>query len=187
MAQVVRFLSDKLTQSNDITIRTAERDGGGAFALFERPDGCYLGVAKPSSDFPRLNVDRDGAGDAMLTLDMGELSSGIKVLLASAPKGHESVTFSYGQETGAVSISMPSEAGGTDEFPLANAKVSQGENFDVDFTVDYPYLLGITDSFGLESADFAINKRGRGGFLSFKHSDEGEEANTYFTVVVWRT
>jgi len=186
---VTKFLSDKHTMAQDVIVKVAERsaeEGGGAFALFERPD-AYLGVSKPSSEFPRLNVNRDEEVECSLTLDMAELDSGIKILQASAPKGHESVTFTYAQETGIVSISMPSEAGGTDDFPLSLAKVTGGENFDVDFTVDYPYMMSIVDSFGLEQAEFAVKKRGRGGYVSFKHEDEGESANSYFAVVVWRT
>ena len=118
-----------------------------------------------------------------MDLDRDEFSAGIAVLLASAPKGHESVTFSCG--SGGITISMPSEAGGVDEYPLSLATL-KGE-FDSQFTIDFPYLLGISDTFGLSTLSLGINERGRGGFVSFRSEDEGEAANKYYTVIVWRT
>lgn len=191
VGSVLRFLGDKVTQEGEIEILQAERsfeDGGGAFATFLRKDGSYLGVTRPTSKFPTLNVDREAKNDATMLVDVAELNAGVSVLLASAPKGHEAITFSYDNDSDKVSISMPCEAGGTDTYPLALTKVTDGsENFDSAFTVDYPYIVGIASSFGLEQIEFGIAKRGRGGFISSAHSDEGEDGNSYFSVVVWRT
>ena len=186
VGSVISFLTNSGTQGNDIIIREASRpleDGGGSCAIFTRPDGCYVGVTRPTSQFPKLDVDREADDDATLTLDKDELNAGLAVLLASAPKGHESVSF--GCEEGKVYISMPCEAGGSDEYPLSLASLSG--SLDQDFTIDFPYLQGISDTFGLSKIDLGINKRGRGGFVSFRSADEGENGNKYYTVIVWRT
>ena len=191
VASVLKYLGDKETQEGDLEVLQAERsfeDGGGAFAIFKRVDSAYLGVTRPTSQFPKLNVDRDAKNDAVLAVDVEELNAGVSVLLASAPKGHEAVTFSYDADSDKVSISMPCEAGGTDTYPLALTKVTEGaENFDVPFTVDYPYIVGIASSYGLDQIEFGVCKRGRGGYISSAHSDEGADGNRYFSVVVWRT
>jgi hypothetical protein len=188
---VIRFLNDKHTQENDVTIKEAERafeDGGGAFAVFERADGSYVGVNRPTSKFPTLNMDKDAVGDAQLDLDRAEFESAVAVLLAGAPKGHEAVTFSYDEKTLTVSISMPCEAGGTDTYPLTLAKVTEKNGkFDTAFTVDYPYIKGISTVFGLDHLSLVIKKHGRGGYVAFRHEDEGPTPNKYTSVLVWRT
>jgi len=188
VGSLITFLGNAGTQGSDIIIREASRsmeEGGGSCAIFARPDGCYVGVTRPTSQFPKLDVDREAVDDATLSLDKDELNAGLAVLLASAPKGHESVTFRCDGESGNVYISMPCEAGGSDEYPLSLASVKG--DFDQDFTIDFPYLQGISDTFGLSTLDLGINKRGRGGFVSFRSSDEGESGNKYYTVIVWRT
>jgi len=67
------------------------------------------------------------------------------------------------------------------------ARVEGGENLDVDFTVDYPYISGIGSTFKLDTLDFGVFKRGRGGYISFSSKDEEENGNKYFSVVLWRT
>jgi DNA polymerase III sliding clamp (beta) subunit (PCNA family) len=190
---VIRFLSEKTTQENPIEIKQAERSddaGGGACALFVRPDGSYVGVTRPSSSFPTLNVDRDAEDQVRLTLSREEFNAAIDVLLAGAPKDHESVTFIYDNDAKTVHLSMPCEAGDVDDYPLSTAKVSNGDEWNADFTIDYAYLKGIADTFNLSEIDLGITERGRGGFVSFRHTDgeEGDtEANNYYSVIVWRT
>lgn len=188
---VISFLNDKTTQENDITILEAERsfeEGGGAFAIFERADGSYIGVNRPTSKFPTLNMDKDAVGDALLELDRAEFENAIAVLSAGAPKGHEAITFSYDEKSNTVSLSMPCEAGGTDDFPLTLAKVTEKNGkFDTAFTVDYPYIKGISSVFGLDQLSFTIKKHGRGGYIAFRHEGEGSRPNKYTSVLVWRT
>ena len=186
VGSVIRFLDDKETAGRDVIIRSACRtpeDGGGACAVFIRPDGCYVGVTRPTSQFPKLDVNRDAEDEALLKIDKDEFNAGISVLLASAPKGHESVTFKCSSDQ--VSLSMPSEAGGRDEYPLSLASLTGGEEYE--FTIDFPYLQGIAETFGLDSLSLGLNRRGRGGFVAFRSEDEGENANCYYTVIVWRT
>jgi len=188
---VIRFLNEKHTQENDVTVKEAERsfeDGGGAFAVFERADGSYVGVNRPTSKFPTLNMDKDAVGDAQLDLDRSEFESAVAVLLSGAPKGHESITFSYDEKTRTVSISMPCEAGGTDTYPLTLAKVTdKNGKFDTAFTVDYSYIKGISQVFGLDLLSLTLKKHGRGGYVAFRHEDDGANPNKYTSVLVWRT
>ena len=185
---VSKFLSEK--GLDEVSVNTSERsadDGGGACVIFKKPTGHYLGVTKPTSKFPTLSVDPNKAPDSTIDLDMNELSAAISVLSASAPKGHESITFRYDNENEKVVLSMPSEAGGKDEYPLSLATVENGDNFDGEFTIDYSYLKGIVSTFSLEKVELGVNKRGRGGFTSFKYSDtDTEDSNKYFSVIVWK-
>ena len=185
---VSKFLSDK--EIDEINVKTAERsseDGGGACVVFEKATGHYLGVTKPTSKFPTLQIDPNKEPDSTIDLDMDEVNAAVSVLQASAPKGHESITFRYDDDSEKVVLSMPSEAGGNDEYPLSLASVDKGENFDTEFTIDYGYLKGIVNTFALEKVELGVNKRGRGGFTSFKYADsDTENSNKYFSVIVWR-
>lgn len=187
-----KFLGLKQTQESDVEIKEASRpdaDGGGACALFFRPDGCYLGVTRPTTKFPKLTVDRAAVDDATLKVNRKEFNSAVSVLSAGAPKNHESVTFNFDKKTSMVSLSMPCEAGGTDDYPLTLASVENPEKFASPFTVDFPYIKGVADAFGLDDMKFGVNARGEGGFISFRHSDEdpNSKGNRYFGVIVWRT
>jgi DNA polymerase III sliding clamp (beta) subunit (PCNA family) len=187
VAAVVRFLNEKSTvEGGLVSVRFAERsseEGGGGHCTFLRSDGAYLGVARPSADFPVLRVDRNEKSQAQFVLDCEEFNRAIAVLSAGAPKGHQSVTFS--QSEGVISLSMPCEAGGEDEYPLALAKLKEGSNWEASFTVDYHYIKGIADTFGLDTIEFGASKKGSGGYISFKQNEEG--GNNYYTVIVWRS
>lgn len=195
VGSIVKFLSEKNTREDSVTIKEAERPleaGGGACALFERPDGSYVGVTKPTSSFPVLNADRNAESDCTMTLDRAEFSSAVDVLSAGAPKNHGSVSFLCDNQTSTVTLSMPCEAGGSDEFPLLLAKVTGGDKFTAPlaFTVDFSFIQGIGDTFGLDNLEFGVTKFGRGGFISFRYTDPSEKADTgnrYFSVIVWRT
>ena len=133
-------------------------------------------------------MDPTAEPDSLIDLDMGEVNAAISVLSASAPKGHEQITFRYDDDSEKVVLSMPSEAGGNDEYPLSLATVENGENFDTEFTIDYTYLNGIVNVFSLDKIELGVNKRGRGGFASFKYSEaDTDTSNKYFSVIVWRT
>ncbi len=185
---VSKFLSDK--EIDEITVNTAERsaeDGGGACVIFKKETGHYLGVTKPTSKFPALSVDPNKDPDSVIDLDMTEVNAAISVLSASAPKGYESLTFRYDGDAEKVVLSMPSEAGGNDEYPLSLATVENGANFDTAFTIDYAYLKGIVSTFSLEKVELGVNKRGRGGFTSFKYADaDSDTSNKYYSVIVWK-
>jgi hypothetical protein len=190
---VLRFLSEKRTQEAAvIEVIQAERpfeDGGGACMVLKRPDdGAYIGVTRPTASFPTLNVDRDEKDQSILKFSREEFNSAIAVLLAGAPVNHPSVTFRYDEKNG-VSLAMPCEAGGEDDFPLESAEVMNGENWDTEFVIDYAYIKGIADTFNLDQIEVGVNKRGRGGFVSFRHSDVEEDGkgNDYFSVIVWRS
>ena len=192
VSTVVRFLSHKQTTSSMVELFEAERskeDGGGSCAIMVRGDGSYLGITRPVVEFPSLNVDRESDAPVKITLDRNEFGAALAVLSAGAPKGHESVTFHYDQEEKALSVSMPCEAGGDNKYPLMLAQVEGGDEFDTEFTVDHPYITGIGNTFKLDTLEFGVFKRGRGGYISFSTEDEDESGNgnRYFSVVVWRT
>jgi len=190
---VIKFLTSN-NPSDKVTIKHAERpleDGGGANCTFWKEDKSFLGITQPTSKLPALNVDREAVDDVTLRLDREEFKAAVSVLSAGAPKGHESVTFSFNPKEGpegTVHVSMPCEAGGSDDYPLSLAKVLNGDKWDSEFTIDTRYIQGIGDTFGLDTLEFGITKRGRGGFVSFRYKDVDEEVgNDYYSVVVWRT
>jgi hypothetical protein len=194
---LTRFLADKTTMENEVTISEAERafeEGGGACAVFKRPDGAYLGVTRPTSNFPTLTVDREAPDGSTVQISREEFNRAIAVLLAGAPNGHDTVTFRYNAEKQSVSLVMPCVAGGEDEYALESAEceICKGEDESQDgswteFTIDYTYINGIANTFSLDTLTLGVNRRERGGFVTFRHSDEGEDGNSYFSVIVWRT
>jgi len=87
-----------------------------------------------------------------------------------------------------VILSMSSEAGGDDEYPVPCSSLENADVFSEEgFVVDYSYLLGIIDHFGLGDLNLGVNRRGKGGFVAFRHAETfGSTDSNYHTVVVWR-
>ncbi len=187
---VLKFLSDKVTQESDVSVKRASRpdgSGGGAASIFLRPDGSYIGVSRPTVAMPKLPVAVEES-DTTLTIDVTEFNGAVDVLLASAPKGHAAVSFSTGEE-GTLYLAMPSEAGGKDEYPMIQS-VASGFGEGLSFTMDYSYVGNIADMFDLDSVSFGVHERGRGGYVSFAYEDEGateDSGNHYYTVIVWHS
>lgn len=195
LSLVSKFLH--LKGSSDIEIKQAARipeAGGGSCAFFVRQDGSYLGVTCPVLEFPKLEVNQDDPSDFSLSLDLSEFNAALSSLLAGAPKGHHTVTFSLHKESGLPCLSMPCEAGGDVEHPLSNSTVTNPEKFDTPFTIISSYLNSVFSSFSRASSDktdrieFGVTKKGRGGFISFKYTDGSSgDGNQYFSVILWRT
>jgi hypothetical protein len=190
ISTVLKFLSDKTTLEGKISIREATRpdgSGGGSAVVFHRPDRSYVGVSRPVTPLPALTLDIESESSVSVSLNIEEFMGAIDVLLASAPKGHGAVTFSSQQ--GGLVLSMPSEAGGHDEYPMILSSESGLE--DQTFTLDYSYLKTLADLLSLETLTLGVHQRGRGGYVSFFH-DEGSEddadssGNRYYTVILWR-
>lgn len=186
---VLKFLSDKVTQESDVSVKRASRPDGsaGAAAVFLRPDGSYVGVSRPTVAMPKLPIQVEES-DTTLTIDVNEFNGAVDVLLASAPKGHAAVSFSTG-EGGTLYLAMPSEAGGKDEYPMIQS-VATGFGEGLSFTMDYSYVGNIADMFDLDSVSFGVHERGRGGYVSFAYEDEGateDSGNHYYTVIVWHS
>ena len=162
------------------------REGSaGAAVIFRRPDGSYIGVSRPTSAMPKLPIEVDER-TMSLSLNVDEFMGGVDVLLASAKKGHETVTFA--SKDGVLTISMPSDAGGDDEYPLiTSTETGLG---DITFGIDYAYIKSLADHFDLDTVELGVHQRGRGGYVSFLYEDEGsteDSGNQYHTVIVWRS
>jgi hypothetical protein len=188
LSMVLKFLSDKYTEENDVEVQEASRPagaGGGACALFLRPDGSYVGISRPTAEMPTLEVNAEDTGVA-LSLNVDEFNRALDILLASAPKGHEAVEFRAEGE--GLVLSMPSAAGGSDSYPMIfSTQTGLGSTV---FSLDYSYIKSIADLFGLDMVDLSVHVRQRGGYVSFAHEDEGgaeAKANAYYTVIVWRS
>jgi len=188
LGMVLKFLSDKYTEENEVEVQEASRPagaGGGACALFMRPDGSYVGVSRPTAEMPKLDISPEDTG-VSLALNVAEFNRALDVLLASAPKGHDGVEFR--SEDGGLVLSMPSAAGGADSYPMIQS--SQEGLGSTAFSLDYGYIKSISELFNLASVDLSVHVRERGGYVSFVHEDEGgedAEANAYYTVIVWRS
>jgi len=185
LTTVLKFLSDKST-TGDVKVLEGTREGAaGAAIIFERLDGSYVGVSRPTNTMPKLPItvaDRTMS----LSLDVDEFMGAVDVLLSSAPKGQETVFFS--SKDGTLVISMPSDAGGVDEYPLITS-TEKGLN-DITFGIDYAYIRSLADQFDLDTLDLGVHERGRGGYVSFLYEDEGateDSGNQYHTVIVWRS
>jgi hypothetical protein len=189
LSVILKFLSDKTTQESSVSVKQASRPdgaGGGAAAIFLRPDGSYIGVSRPTVAMPKLPIEEEDS-DMTLSIDVVEFNGAVDVLLSSAPKGHEAVSFSVGED-GTLYLAMPSEAGGIDEYPMIQS-VATGLD-DLSFSMDYSYVGAIADMFDLDTLAFGVHQRGRGGYVSFSYEDEGsteDSGNHYYTVIVWRS
>jgi DNA polymerase III sliding clamp (beta) subunit (PCNA family) len=184
LTTVLKFLSDKAT-TGDVKVMEGTREGtAGAAIIFERLDGSYVGVSRPTNDMPSLPVVIDEP-TMKLSLDVDEFMGAVGLLLSSAPKGQETVSFA--SKGGTLVISMPSDAGGVDEYPLISS-TETGLN-DITFGIDYSYIRSLADQFDLDTLDIGVHERGRGGYVSFLYEDEGsteDSGNQYHTVIVWR-
>lgn len=178
---LVKFLTEKGTvEGGSVEVREASRpptEGGGA-ALFYRPDGSYFGVVRPNTELPPLSKEyRDVPADFYLMLDHAELTSAVAMLSAAAPKGHERISFKIAD--GAISVAMPSEAGGTTESALTLAVLKGPADLAVEFQIDYSYVQGLISTFGGEQLELGCSQKGTGGYCTFRHfdSEEDQKAN----------
>lgn len=182
---VVKFLADKTTQEGEIGIRSASRpDGSGAATIFERPDGSYIGVSEPTQSLPKLPDPETDAPtpSAKLTVDVDELQSAAAVLLSSAPKGHESITFSV--KGGVLTLSMPSDAGGVDDYPTVSSTETGMDS--LSFNLSFPSLKALAAQFKLDTLVLGVYLRGSsGGFVGFDHTDD-VTGSRYITFLPWR-
>lgn len=192
LSVVLKFLSDKTTQESTVTVKQASRPdgaGGGAAAVFLRPDGAYVGISRPTVAMPQLPVEIEDS-DTSLSINVEEFMGAIDVLLSSAPKNHDVVAFSVGED-GTLYLAMPSEAGGTDEYPLIQSTATGfSDTSPASFSMDYSYIGAIADLFDLDTLDLGVHQRGKGGYVSFAYEDEGsteDSGNHYYTVIVWRS
>ena len=186
---ITKFLSLKDTLNGDVTLLTSERsanDGGGACAFIRRADGGYIGVSRPNAPFPKLDVNPENDDESSFVLDLIDFKSAVSVLSASAPKNHETIRLRY--LDGRVVASMPSDAGGEDDYPLTvKGDIVNGDAFADGFTVGHNYLKSIADAFGVAELKLGVNRRGRGGFIGVRHKDPVESGATdYFAVLVWK-
>ena len=186
LTTVLKFLSDKTTLESDVEVQEGSREGtAGAAVIFSRPDGSYVGVSRPTVPMPKLPIDVDER-TMSLSLNVDEFMGAVDVLLSSAPKGHETVTFA--SKDGALVVSMPSDAGGEDEYPLITS--TESGLGDITFSIDYAYVRSLADQFDLDTVELGVHERGRGGYVSFLYEDEGsteDSGNQYHTVIVWRS
>ena len=179
LGTLARFLSLKDSGSTGLLQHDA------AF-FFVRDDGSHLGVSRPQAEFPLLKVDREAADEALFTVSADDLRSAVAVLSASAPKDNTNVRVRANGK--GVVLSMASEAGGDDEYPVACSSIENADVFaEEGFVVDYPYILGIIDHFGLGDLNLGVNRRGKGGYVAFRHAEQfGTSDSNYHTVMVWR-
>lgn len=191
VSRVVKFLSDKYTMESDIRVLEAvvPPEKGNSAQFFVRPDGAYLGTMRPPLDFPPLNVDPNETDQFFAKIDRSELEAAVSVLSAGAPKDHNDVTFRY--EGDSLFVQMPCEAGGVDEYPLTLSKTETLPSAKGDFpgfTVDYRYIKGIISTFGLDTFDMGVNRRGSGGYITFRHKDDESDSlsNSYYSLVLWK-
>jgi len=186
---LTKFLSLKDTLNGDVTLLTSERsanDGGGACAFIRRVDGGYIGISRPNAPFPKLDVNPDNDDESSFVLDLVDFKAAVSVLSASAPKNHETIRLRY--LDGRVIASMPSDAGGEDDYPITvKGDIVNGDAFADGFTVGHNYLKSIADAFGVAELKLGVNRRGKGGFIGVRHKDPAEVGATdYFAVLVWK-
>ncbi len=188
VSTLARFLSQSVgpAGAKSLDTSTVSLFQHDAAFFIAREDGSHLGVSRPQAEFPLLKVDREAVDEATFTVAAEDLKSAVAVLSASAPKDNTNVRVRSNGE--GVVLSMSSEAGGDDEYPVPCSAMENSDVFaEEGFVVDYPYILGIIDHFGLGDLNLGVNRRGKGGFIAFRHAEQfGASDSNYHTVVVWR-
>lgn len=178
---VLKFLTTKPTA--DDTVEVLEADSA---VYFRRTDGAHVGVARPNAAFPKLKGVESDASEVWVEFAGGDLRSAVSVLSASASKDNEAILLSVKDKQ--LVFSMPSEAGGTDEYPVDLTASENLDKFPVDgASVGFSHLLGFCDHFALDTLRLEVHFKGKGGFFAFRKGTSEEDANSYYTVVVWRT
>jgi hypothetical protein len=110
----------------------------------------------------------------------------VSVLSASASKDNDAILLSVKNKQ--LVFSMTSEAGGTDEYPVDLTGSDNLEAFPADgASVGFSHLLGFCDHFSLDTLRLEVHFKGKGGFFAFRKGTSDEDANVYYSVVVWRT
>lgn len=181
IGNVLKFLSEKTTQEQKVVVQDATRaEGGGSATLFLRPDGSYVGVSRPTAAMPQIPLEIKDT-TIKLNIDVDEFMGAVRVLLASAPKGHEMVGFS--SQGGALVVSMPSDAGGEDTFPLVNSTETNLQ--DIKFSLGYSYVKMLSDLFGQVKLEFGVHLHAKSGYVSYAH-DDPESGAHYYTVFLWQ-
>ncbi len=135
---------------------------------------------------PKLPISAESS-EVFLTLDIDEFMGGVAVLQASAKKDKAGLV-RFARKDESLVISMPSDAGGMDEYPLITS--TEDGLDDVVFTLDHTYIKSLADQFNLDSIRLGVHQRGRGGYVSFLHdegSDDDGVGNQYHTVIVWHS
>ena len=77
LSVILKFLSDKTTQEDDVSVKRASRpdgSGGGAAAIFLRPDGSYVGVSRPTTAMPKLPIEIEDS-DVTLSVNIEEFTA----------------------------------------------------------------------------------------------------------------
>lgn len=178
---VLKFLTTKPTA--DDTVEVLEADSA---VYFRRTDGAHVGVARPNAAFPTLKGVESDPSEVWVEFAGSDLRAAVNVLSASASKDNEAILLSVKGKQ--LVFSMTSEAGGTDEYPV-DLTASEGlDTFPVDgASVGFGHLLGFCDHFSLDNLRLEVHFKGKGGFFAFRKGTSGDDANSYYTVVVWRT
>lgn len=178
---VLKFLTTKPTA--DDTVEVLEADSA---VYFRRTDGAHVGVARPNAAFPKLKGVESDASEVWVEFAGSDLRAAVNVLSASASKDNEAILLSVKDKQ--LVFSMPSEAGGTDEYPVDLSASENLEAFPVDgASVGFSHLLGFCDHFALDNLRLEVHFKGKGGFFAFRKGTSEEDVNSYYTVVVWRT
>ncbi len=178
---VLKFLTTKPTA--DDTVEVLEADSA---VYFRRTDGAHVGVARPNAAFPTLKGVESDPSEVWVEFAGSDLRAAVNVLSASASKDNEAILLSVKGKQ--LVFSMTSEAGGTDEYPVDLTASENLEAFPVDgASVGFGHLLGFCDHFSLDNLRLEVHFKGKGGFFAFRKGTSGDDANSYYTVVVWRT
>lgn len=178
---VLKFLTTKPTA--DDTVEVLEADSA---VYFRRSDGAHVGAARPNVAFPKLKGVESDPSEVWVEFAGSDFRAAVNVLSASASKDNDAVLLSV--KGGKLVFSMPSEAGGTDEYPVDLTGSEGADNFPADgASVGFGPLLGFCDHFSLDTLRLEVHFKGKGGFFAFRKGTSADDVNSYYTVVVWRT
>jgi DNA polymerase III sliding clamp (beta) subunit (PCNA family) len=184
LGAVIKFLGSKPTNELDIQIKESDT------ALFlSRPDGAHIGCSRPNVSFPNVKLDERDA-PTWIQFPAAEFNSAINILSASSSKGNGRMTFNL--DGTKLILSMPSEAGGSDSYPIDLTGHEGLEEFpDSGFEFDYIYIQKLISQFSLDTVDLEVmSAQGNRGCVGFrrqvKEADGNTDTNFYLVLIQWR-
>jgi DNA polymerase III sliding clamp (beta) subunit (PCNA family) len=177
---VLKFLTTKPTSEGGITVLESD-----SAVYFRRSDGAHVGTARPNAAFPKLKGVESDPSEIWVEFSVADLRAAINVLSASASKDNDAILLSVRNKQ--LIFAMTSEAGGADEYPVDLTASNAVDQFPAEgATVGFGHLLGFCDHFALDNLRLEVHFKGKGGFFAFRQGTSTDDANSYYTVVVWR-
>lgn len=181
IAALVSFLS--LVGTGDVEVREHDRI---MFASFnDGADG--IGISRWAHPFPKMKLDRDAPFQCWFTVDVSDLTDGIRYLSTFAKKDDNRLTFRYTDNR--LTLEMRNAFSGgkpaSQDVPLVEQEGMdrlQAERGMDWFEVDARYVQAVAAACTGKQLKLGLNWVGKNGYISSRFQEDGD---SFYAVVTW--